>query len=135
MGTILVPLGPAPVWRAHGCGDNGLDDLLVVVLVGRAVAEEGLHTPVAALVQDDDLDDLLALDKCFGPQLAQGGHRLVGVRGRGADALQRRLMLRLGLLVELPPVVKKGHALGAPRLHRRCCRCRAELVRLKPVVN
>lgn len=86
-----------------------------------ALAEERLHATVTSFVQDDDLDDLLALDKRVGPYLGQG-HGLVGVHGCGAGTLQRRL------LEELPLVVEKG---GALRARRR----RVELVRLKPVVN
>ncbi len=86
-----------------------------------ALAEERLHASMTAFVQDDDLDDLLALDERVGSYLGQG-HRLVGVRGCGAGMLQRRL------LEELPLVVEKGGALRA----RRCC---VDLVRLKPVVN
>lgn len=86
-----------------------------------ALAEERLHAAVCAFVQDNDLDDLLALDERVGSYLGQG-HGLVGVRRCGAGALQWRL------LEELPLVVEKGSALRARR-------CRVELVRLKPVVN
>ncbi len=43
-----------------------------------ALAEERLHASVTSFVQDDDLDDLLALDECVGSYLGQG-HWLVGV--------------------------------------------------------
>lgn len=82
-----------------------------------ALAEERLHATVTALVQDDDLDDLLALDERVGSYLGQG-HRLVGVRGCGAGTLQRRL----------PLVVEKGGPL-------RALRHRVELVRLKPLLH
>lgn len=43
-----------------------------------ALAEERLHAAVTAFVQDNDLDDLLALDERIGSYLGQG-HGLVGV--------------------------------------------------------
>lgn len=101
----------------HRRGDHGLDELVM----SGALAKERLHASVTAFVQDDDLDDLLALDKCVGSYLGQG-HRLVGVHGCGAGTLQRRL------LEELPLVVEKGGAL-------RALRRRVELVRLKPLLH
>ena len=50
--------------------------VLVVVVCGR-LAEEGLHAPVAAVVQHDDLDDLLTLDECLGPQVSHADGGLV----------------------------------------------------------
>lgn len=73
--------------------------VLVVVVVGGHVAEEGLHASVAAAVQHDDLDDLLTLDQRLGPQVghADGGLRAllqeVELMGGGA---RRRLQRRLG---------------------------------------
>lgn len=62
--------------------------LLVVVVCGR-LTEEGLHASMAAVVEHDDLDDLLTLDQCLGPQVshAHGGLWVlleVEVVGRGA---------------------------------------------------
>ena len=50
--------------------------VLVVVVCGR-LAEEGLHAPVAAVVQHDDLDDLLTLDECLGLQVSHADGGLV----------------------------------------------------------
>lgn len=49
--------------------------VVLVVVVGGRVAQEGLHASVAAAVQHDDLDDLLTLDQRLGPQVghADGG--------------------------------------------------------------
>lgn len=41
--------------------------VVLVVVVGGRLAEEGLHASVAAVVQHDDLDDLLTLDQRLGP--------------------------------------------------------------------
>lgn len=63
--------------------------MLVVVVSGR-LAEEGLHASVAAVVKHDDLNDLLTLDECLGPQISHADSRLllvlleVEVVGRGA---------------------------------------------------
>lgn len=62
--------------------------MLVVVVCGR-LAEEGLHASVAAVVEHDDLDDLLTLDECLGPQISHANSGLVvllevEVVGRGA---------------------------------------------------
>lgn len=149
----MVVVATEAVWRADRGGHGRLTELvvavvvvLVVVVCGR-LAEEGLHPRVAAVVEHDDLDDLLTLDEGLGPQVSQADGRLkvvllleVEVVGRGA---RRRLQLRalrwrcrpmgspLGPLLEKqrPLVVKKGHALGTRS------RAAAELVRLKPVVN
>lgn len=43
--------------------------VLVVVVCGR-LTEEGLHASMAAVVEHDDLDDLLTLDQCLGPQIS-----------------------------------------------------------------
>lgn len=81
--------------RAYRGGHGGLTELvvavvvvLVVVVCGR-LAEEGLHASVAAVVQHDDLDDLLTLDQCLGPQISHADSGLgvlleVEVVGRGA---------------------------------------------------
>lgn len=45
----------------HGRRHGRLDELVG----GRTLAEEGLHPPSSALVHDDDLHDLLALDERF----------------------------------------------------------------------
>lgn len=64
--------------------------VLLVVVVGGHVAEEGLHVSMAAAVQHDDLDDLLTLDQRLGAQVghADGGLRAllleVELMGRGA---------------------------------------------------
>ncbi len=50
--------------------------VLVVVVCGR-LAEEGLHASVAAVVEHDDLDDLLTLDECLGPQISHADSGLV----------------------------------------------------------
>lgn len=49
--------------------------VVVVVVVGGRLAEEGLHASVAAAVKHDDFDDPLALDERFGSQVghAHGG--------------------------------------------------------------
>lgn len=47
--------------------------VVLVVVVGGHVAEEGLHASVAAAVQHDDLDDLLTLDQRLGPQVGHAG--------------------------------------------------------------
>lgn len=78
---LVAVIAVGAVWRANRGGHGGLAELvvavvvmLVVVVCGR-LAEEGLHAPVAAVVQHDDLDDLLTLDECLGPQInhADGG--------------------------------------------------------------
>lgn len=63
------------LWRPHRSGGGRSDDLVVVGMVmmmgvGGGVAEEGLHAAMAAVVQDDHLDNLLALDECVGPKVA-----------------------------------------------------------------
>lgn len=71
--------------RAHRGGHGRLTELVVVVVVMLVVvvrgrlAEEGLHASVAAVVEHDDLDDLLTLDEGLGPQVrhADGGLLLV----------------------------------------------------------
>lgn len=82
------------VRRAHRGRHGRLTELVVVVVVlvvvvcGR-LAEEGLHASVAAVVEHDDLDDLLTLDQCLGPQISHADSGLgvlleVEVVGRGA---------------------------------------------------
>lgn len=53
--------------------------VVLVVVVGGHVAEEGLHASEAAAVQHDDLDDLLTLDQRLRPQIghADGGLRVL----------------------------------------------------------
>lgn len=91
------------VRRADRGGHGGLTELvvavvvmLVVVVCGR-LAEEGLHAPMAAVVEHDDLDDLLTLDECLGPQISHADSGLVVLLegemvGGGA---RRRLQLRV----------------------------------------
>lgn len=50
--------------------------MLVVVVVGRRMTEEGLHTSMAAAVKHDDFDNLLALDERLGPEV---GHTYGGL--------------------------------------------------------
>lgn len=65
------------IWRANGAGHRGLAQLVmavmvmlvvVVVMCGR-LAKEGLHASMAAAVEHNDFDDLLALDERLGPQV------------------------------------------------------------------
>lgn len=109
---LVAALGRGPGGGGHGrAGEQG----------GGGASEEGLHVSAPALVQDDHLDDLLALDERFGGQV-HGRAGLASGRARAGLQLQ---------VVQRPPVVKKGaregSSLGAPG--------RIELVRLKPVVN
>lgn len=50
--------------------------MLVVVVCGR-LAEEGLHASMAAVVEHDDLDNLLTLDERLGPQVSHADTGLV----------------------------------------------------------
>lgn len=89
----IVAMGA--VRRADRGGHGRLTELvvavvvmLVVVVCGR-LAEEGLHASVAAVVEHDDLDDLLTLDECLRPEVSHAYGRLVvllevEVVGRGA---------------------------------------------------
>lgn len=66
------------VRRVHRGGHGRLAELvvaLVVVVVGGRLAEESPHATVAAVVEHDDLDDLLTLDQRLRPQVghADGG--------------------------------------------------------------
>lgn len=71
------------VWRADRGGHGRLTELVVavvvvlVVVVCGCLAEEGLHASVAAVVEHDDLDDLLTLDECLGPQIRHADSGLV----------------------------------------------------------
>lgn len=71
------------VWRADRGGHGRLAELVVavvvmlVVLVCGRLAKEGLHAPMAAVVKHDDLDDLLTLDECLGPQISHADSGLV----------------------------------------------------------
>lgn len=65
--------------------------MVLVVVVGGRLAEEGLHMSVTAVIEHDDLHDLLTLDQRLGPQVAHADGRLGGlllleveVVGRGA---------------------------------------------------
>lgn len=92
-------LRAVPLSDAHRSGHGRLDKLMC----GRALAEECLHPPTPALVHDDHLDNLLALDECFRAKLSgldgaeQGGWRSQGQR-RGLNA-------GLAQLIGLQPVV------------------------------
>lgn len=92
-------LRAVPLSDADRCGHGRLDELMS----SRALAEEGLHPPSPALVHNDHLDDLLALDECFWAELPgldgaeQGGWRSQGQRcGLNAGLAQ---------LIGLQPVV------------------------------
>lgn len=68
------------VRRVHRGGHGRLAELVValvvvVVVVGGRLAEESPHATVAAVVEHDDLDDLLTLDQRLRPQVghADGG--------------------------------------------------------------
>lgn len=50
--------------------------MLVVVVCGR-LAEEGLHASMAAVVEHDDLDNLLTLDERLRPQVSHADTGLV----------------------------------------------------------
>lgn len=81
---LVAVVAMGAVRRADRGGHGRLTELvvavvvvvLVVVVCGR-LAEEGLHAPVAAVVQHDDLDDLLTLDECLGPQVSHADGGLV----------------------------------------------------------
>lgn len=92
-------LRAVPLSDAHGRRHGRLDELMG----GRALAEEGLHPPSPALVHDDHLDDLLALDERFRAQLA----RLHGAEQGGRRGQGQRCGLNAGLaqLIGLQPVV------------------------------
>lgn len=79
----MAVIAMGAVRRADRGGHGRLTELvvavvvmLVVVVCGR-LAEEGLHAPVAAIVEHDDLDDLLTLDECLGPQISHADSGLV----------------------------------------------------------
>lgn len=59
-------LRAVPLPDMHGCGQGRLDELMS----SRALTEESLHPPSPALVHNDHLDDLLALDECFWAELS-----------------------------------------------------------------
>lgn len=151
---LVAVVGLRAVRRAHRRGRGRLAELVLlvgvvlmvlvvlVVVVGGRLAEEGLHVPVPAVVQHDDLDDLLTLDQRLGPQVGQAGGGLgAGLKmgGRAGRRLQLWVLRRRHrrhprgqtlLEEQLPLVAKEGQALGVPRGATA-----AELVRLKPVVN
>lgn len=70
---------------------------------GRALAEEGLHPSSPALVHDDHLYDLLALDECFWAELSRPDGAEEG-RGR-SQGQGRGLNAGLAQLIGLQPVV------------------------------
>lgn len=91
------------VRRADRGGHGGLTELVeaavvvLVVVVGGRLAEEGLHAAMAAVVKHDDFDDLLTLDERLGPQVRHAGSGLGPLLdgemvGGGA---RRRLQLRV----------------------------------------
>lgn len=83
----------------HGCGHGRLDELMG----GRALAEEGLHPPSPALVHNNHLDDLLALDECFWAELPGLDGTEQG--GRCSQGQRRGLNAGLAQLIGLQPVV------------------------------
>lgn len=84
---------------AHGGGHGRLDEL-----VGRrSLAEEGLHPPSAALVHDDHLDDLLALDEGFWAEVPGLDGAEQG--GWGSQGQRHGLIAGLAQLIGLQPVV------------------------------
>lgn len=101
---LVAVVAVGAVGCAHRGGRGRLAELVVVgvgvlvVVVRGRLAEEGLHAPVAAVVEHDDLDDLLTLDQRLGPQVGHAGGGLrqllqvVQVVGGGA---RRRLQLRV----------------------------------------
>lgn len=77
----MVGAAVVAVWRADGGGCGGLTELVVaegavLVVVGGRLAEEGLHASVTAVVQHENLDDLLALNERLGPQIGHARRRL-----------------------------------------------------------
>ena len=81
---LVAVVAVRAVRRAHRGGHGRVAELVVavvvvvlVVVVGGGLAEEGLHVSVAAVVQHEDLDDLLTLNQCFGPQIRHADGRLV----------------------------------------------------------
>lgn len=71
--------------------------MMLVVVVCGCLAEEGLHASVAAVVQHDDLDDLLTLDECLGPQIrhADSGLKVLLEVEVVAGGARCRLQLRV----------------------------------------
>lgn len=120
-------------WGGHG----GLAELVLVVVVCRRLAEEGLYAAMPAVVQHEDFDDLLTLDEGLRSQVRQADGGLVLQGDRVAGGAGRRLQLwvltmaqALGPQLEkLPLVVRKGRGLGG------LSRAAAELVRLKPPLH
>lgn len=92
-------LRAVPLPDMHGCGHGRLDELMC----RRALAEEGFHPPPSALVHDDHLDDLLALDERFWAELPS----LDGAEQGGWSSQGQRRGLNAGLaqLICLQPVV------------------------------
>lgn len=69
------------VWRVDRGGCGGPTELVVaegamLVVVGGRLAEEGLHASMTAVVQHENFDDLLALNKRLGPQIGHTRSRL-----------------------------------------------------------
>lgn len=81
---LVAVVAVGAVRRADRGGHGGLTKLVVavvvvmlVVVVRGRLAEEGLHASMAAVVEHDDLDDLLTLDECLGPQISHADSGLV----------------------------------------------------------
>lgn len=92
-------LGPVSLSDANGRRHGRLDELVG----GGALAEEGLHPAPPALVHDNHLDDLLALDERFWAEVSGlDGTEEGGWRGQGQG---RRLNAGLAQLIRLQPVV------------------------------
>lgn len=92
-------LRTVPLSDAHGRRQSRLDELVG----GWALAQEGLHSASPALIDDDHLYDLLALDERFWAELSG----LDGTeQGRGRSQGQRRgLNAGRAQLIGLQPVV------------------------------
>lgn len=92
-------MGPVSLSDTNRCRHGGLDELVG----GWALTEKGLHPPSPALVHDNHLDDLLALDERFWAEISG----LDGAEeGRWCSQGQRHgLNAGLAQLIRLQPVV------------------------------
>lgn len=95
-GRLLLLLATLP--RSGGRGDGRLDESL-----GGVVAEKGLHVAAPGGINDDHLDNLLALDEGVGGD-GEGGAR-GGARQDGQVLLSAGWDQRRAELVRLEPVV------------------------------
>lgn len=92
-------MGSVSLSDTNGRRHGGLDELVG----SRALTEEGLHSPSPALVHDNHLDDLLALDERFWAEVSGlDGAEEGGWRGQGQ---RHRLNAGLAQLIRLQPVV------------------------------